>query len=127
MAIISGGDGSAYAHLFSSKGRAERYMGEEPERFCDDIIDITHGMEIDPERYEWITFSTVVENFVLPDSGGCTYREDRILALAEHFECARSTVYGWAAGTIVPHESLREQVGEFIRRTAPRLSVWETQ
>lgn len=116
MAITNGGDGSAYAVFFSSAERAEQYMEEDPERFCDDVHDISRGIDVDPLRYEWTDFAKAVGNFILPDPMGSGFRHDRILDLAEHFECALGTIHGWAGGSIIPHESLREQVQDRIKR-----------
>lgn len=114
MAIVNGGDGSAYALLFSSREGAERYMEELAERFCDDIINIERGIELDPEHHEWATFGEAVMDFIMP--AGPYYREDRILALAEHFECAQVSVHYWADGIVVPPRGLREQVIDYISR-----------
>jgi hypothetical protein len=118
MATVNGGDGSAHSLFFSSRQRAERYMDEDPERFCDDISDISDGIEVDPVRYEWTDFAKAVGEHILPDPQGGAYREDRILDLAEHFECAQGTVHAWAKGSVIPHESLREQILARIARQA---------
>ncbi len=40
--------------------------------------------------------------------------DSRVLALAEHFECAQSTVVGWATGINRPHPTLDKQILAFI-------------
>lgn len=114
MAVINGCDGSAYALFFSSAERAERYLAEDGERFRDDILDISRGVEVDPLRYEWESFHTVVDNFISgPNSAA------GVLALAEHFECAIRTVQNWGDGLEVPPPKTREQVLRFIRDWRP--------
>lgn len=51
MAIINLGDGSAGIAFFSSMEKAISYMKADEERYCDDIIDISRGIEVDPERW----------------------------------------------------------------------------
>lgn len=113
MAITNNGDGSSGAVFFSSQKTAEAYMKEDNERFCDDILDISRGIEIDPQRWEWRKFQKVVADFT-----GIMYSEpwdECILLIAEHFECGTRTVKEWGLGKSRPHLELREQVEKFIQ------------
>lgn len=120
MAIVNGGDGSAYALFFSSAEGAERYMEEDPERFCDDILDISRGIEVDPVRpgdlsiqiqdMEELDFMRRLSEFIADPN--------RLVSVAEHFECGVKTIALWANGSIPISHGLRDQVLEFIARLA---------
>lgn len=109
MAITNLGDGSCGVSFFSSQARAERYMENDPERYCDDIIDISSGVTVDPIPLEDEMFATVVCNFV---SAG----DERRGRLAKFCETSLPTVSLWCDGHNLPHPALRGRILDFIKK-----------
>lgn len=111
MAIIRN---ESYGDLtfFSSGEKAKAFIRECSE-FDTSIIDITHGVPVDPTHDEWDMFKWKVNCFISPLSKPL----DRyITMLADRFECGMETVRGWADGSIVPPPKTRSMIEEFIRR-----------
>lgn len=113
MAIINGGDGSAWAQFFSSETLATEFMEEDEERFCDDVLNVSEGVDVDTTRFEWDAFRDKVHAATHNHESELP---DRVLAIAEYFECAEGAVRQWAQGQIRPCRSLRDQVIGFVFR-----------
>lgn len=47
IVLKSLGDGSCWPYFFSSEKKANAFAKSLQERFCDDVIDITDGIEVD--------------------------------------------------------------------------------
>ena len=110
MAIINLGDGSATAKFFSSQEAAEAYLEEDEERLCDDIRDITCGVEVDSKRWEWEYFTKWIATYTI--DGTDTIAID---TLAKRLEVSRPTIKLWSEGRNLPHPALRETVLRFVR------------
>lgn len=67
-------------------------------------------------EYDWFTFERTVAGFIY-DGAGAQLIESRVLVLAEHFECASSTIRRWAIGNVRPHPTLAKQALELIARS----------
>ena len=114
MTVINSGDGSAYVRFFSSRKLAERFMEGIEDRFCDDIINVSSGVEVDPLTREERLFVDTVNLHLGEKTVANSARRNKFLRDMINFWSAWGlsdrVITDWSEGVNLPSEQMMNEI-----------------